>query len=115
LVRRYNQLGRLLPSVDDFEASDPEARAEADVVIEEMHKTKAAMDQLLIDERKRREGGRRTLALTKVLKTGLVMNRAWTAIGIATLVRILATAPVAACALDQTMRLWGKLHGDVNP
>jgi carbon monoxide dehydrogenase subunit G len=55
LVRRYNQLGRLLPSVDDFEASDPEARAEADVVIEEMHKTKAAMDQLLIDERKRRE------------------------------------------------------------
>jgi carbon monoxide dehydrogenase subunit G len=55
LVRRYNQLGRLLPSVDDFDASDPEARAEVDVVIEEMHKTKAAMDQLLIDERKRRE------------------------------------------------------------
>jgi carbon monoxide dehydrogenase subunit G len=55
LVRRYNQLGRLLPSVDDFDASGPEARAEVDIVIKEMHKTKAAMDQLLIDERKRRE------------------------------------------------------------
>jgi hypothetical protein len=55
LVRRYNQLGRLLPSVDDFDAGDPEASAEVDVVIKEMHKTKAAMDQLLIDERKRRE------------------------------------------------------------
>jgi hypothetical protein len=44
------------------------------------------------------------------------MNHAWTAIGIATLVGILATAPALVPAtFDQTVRLWGKLHGDCQP
>lgn len=50
LMRRYNQLGQLLPVQDEFDTSDAAARAEAKVVIAEMHKTMAEIDAVLNEQ-----------------------------------------------------------------
>jgi hypothetical protein len=47
LMQRYCQLGRLLPPVDDADLQDPRSRAEIKVVIEEMDKVKAQIDDFL--------------------------------------------------------------------
>lgn len=48
LARRYIQLGHLLPQNSyDLDTDDIAAVAEASIVLDEMHKTKAEMDMLL--------------------------------------------------------------------
>ncbi|MGZ5935456.1 MAG: hypothetical protein ACXWLV_12220 [Rhizomicrobium sp.] len=51
LMKRFNQLGCLLPAPDDLDTDDAAAVAEARVVIAEMNKTKSEMDALLELER----------------------------------------------------------------
>jgi hypothetical protein len=45
LMARYNELGRLLPALDDLDTDD--AVADAKLVIAEMSKVQAEMDALL--------------------------------------------------------------------
>ena len=45
LMARYNELGRLLPALDDLDTDD--AAADAKLVIAEMSKVQAEMDALL--------------------------------------------------------------------
>jgi hypothetical protein len=52
LVKRYNQVGALLPAEEDIETDDAAQAAEVAVILAEMHKTKAQMDALLERERK---------------------------------------------------------------
>jgi hypothetical protein len=48
LAKRYIQLGYLLPQDRyDFDTDDIAAVAEATVILDEMHKTKSEMDELL--------------------------------------------------------------------
>ena len=47
LAERYCKLGRLLPAVEDIDTNDVGAIAEARVILQEMSKTKSAMDALL--------------------------------------------------------------------
>ena len=47
LMRRFNELGRLLPAPDDLDPDDAAAVAESRLVIAEMNKTQAEMDRLL--------------------------------------------------------------------
>jgi hypothetical protein len=53
LVRRYNQIGALLPAEEDIDTDDAVQVAEVRVILAEMKKTKAQMDALL--ERERRD------------------------------------------------------------
>jgi hypothetical protein len=46
LMARYNQLGRLLPSPDDFDTDDAAAVAEARLILAEMNATQAKMEAL---------------------------------------------------------------------
>lgn len=46
LMRRYNQLGRLLPRPDDLDPDDVGAVAEAQLILAEMDATQAKMDAL---------------------------------------------------------------------
>ena len=50
LMRRFNQLGCLLPALGDLDADDMAAIAEAEMVIAEMNKTRAEMDAVLDQE-----------------------------------------------------------------
>ena len=54
LFQRYNQLGRLLPSVDadDDWKEDPRAMAEVACVIKEMDQVKAQIDEFLAAARR---------------------------------------------------------------
>jgi hypothetical protein len=54
LMKRFNQLGCLLPSPDDFDARDADAGelAEVEMVLAEMHRVQAAMKAVLNDEAK---------------------------------------------------------------
>jgi hypothetical protein len=51
LMKRVIQLGCLLPARDDF---DPSHVDEYEMVLEEMRATRAAMDEVLADERRAR-------------------------------------------------------------
>jgi hypothetical protein len=53
LVKRYNQIGALLPEEENFDPRDAAQVAEARIILAEMNKTKAQMDALL--ERERRD------------------------------------------------------------
>ena len=46
LMARYNQLGRMLPALEDVAAGDPAAVAEARLILAEMNATQAKMDAL---------------------------------------------------------------------
>jgi hypothetical protein len=46
LMARYNQLGRLLPALENFDPEDAAAVAEARLIIAEMKKTQAKMEAL---------------------------------------------------------------------
>jgi hypothetical protein len=48
LMQRYNQLGRLLPQPDDLDITDPHARAEAKVIIDEMARVRVQIDAFLL-------------------------------------------------------------------
>jgi hypothetical protein len=52
LMKRFNQLGCLLPSPDDFDASNADAGelAEVEVVLAELDRVPAAMKAVLLDE-----------------------------------------------------------------
>jgi hypothetical protein len=50
LMRRFNELGCLLPALDDFDTDDAAAVAEAQLVIAEMNKTRSEMDRLIDQE-----------------------------------------------------------------
>ena len=52
LVRRYNQIGALLPLEENFNPRDAVQAAEVKVILAEMNKTKAQMDALLERERR---------------------------------------------------------------
>jgi hypothetical protein len=52
LVKRYNQIGALLPAEEDIDTDDAAQVAEVEVILAEMNKTKAQMDALLERERK---------------------------------------------------------------
>ena len=47
LMKRYNQLGELLPRPDDIDFDDPAAVAEAEVIIAEMKTVWAEIDAYL--------------------------------------------------------------------
>lgn len=56
LMQRFNQLGCLLPSPDDFDARDADASelAEVEMVFMEMDRVRAAMKAVLVDEARAR-------------------------------------------------------------
>jgi hypothetical protein len=47
LMARYNQIGALLPDPDDFDPHDAAALSEAKVILAEMEKVKAELDEML--------------------------------------------------------------------
>ena len=51
LVKRYNQIGALLPLEADLDTDDAAQVAEVRMILAEMNKTKAQMDALLERER----------------------------------------------------------------
>lgn len=55
-MQRFNQLGCLLPSPDDFDARDADASelAEVEMVFMEMDRVRAAMKAVLVDEARAR-------------------------------------------------------------
>jgi hypothetical protein len=57
LMERYCQLGRLLPHKDDLEdmIDDPHARAETELVLQEMAHVMAQIDDFLATARSRRQ------------------------------------------------------------
>lgn len=46
-MARYNQIGALLPDPDDFDPHDAAALSEAKVILAEMEKVKAELDEML--------------------------------------------------------------------
>jgi len=55
MMQRYNQLGRLLPKVDDdLDLANPNVRAEVGIVLAEMKRVKAEIDAFLAEHGARR-------------------------------------------------------------
>jgi hypothetical protein len=56
LIARFGELHRLLPAdINDIDPDDIETMAGVRLILDEQIKTQVAMDQVLLDERKRRE------------------------------------------------------------
>jgi hypothetical protein len=54
LLERFNQLGRLLPPIDDFDPKDLDTRTGIEVVLAEMHRVEAQIYAFLDAEQARR-------------------------------------------------------------
>jgi hypothetical protein len=54
-MKRFNQLGTLLPKPDSFDAADAAGVAEAETILAEMRKTQAEINAMIEYERKLRD------------------------------------------------------------
>ena len=55
VMKRFNQLGTLLPKPDSLDPADAAAVAEAEMVLAEMRKVQAELDAMMQRERKLRD------------------------------------------------------------